>query len=739
MRNILTVVSFCFLAAACGQKEMSEAPDPNATEESVVTETVSASSGGPDYPVARRSDHTDDYFGTEVADPYRWMEDLDADEVQAWVEAENALAVPYLESLPGRQKIIDRTRELWNYERWDVPLKKAGRYFYEHNDGVQDQDVLYVANKLDDDPRALIDASEFSEDSTIAVARYEVSPDGRLIAYSLTDGGSDWTTMHFRNIDSGEDLEDILTDLKFTNAAWAADSGGLYYGRYPLDEHGEADDRLQTQIFFHELGTPQSDDRLVYEVDDHPTRIPGVQTSEDGRYLLISVTESYFENGLFYIDLHDPEAELVRLFDDWDGRYEYLGNEGLLFYVKTTSEALNGRVIAVDLDQPEREHWREVVPEEQMPILAANLAGEHVVVHYLEDAHSLVRLVRLNGTPDGEIPMPGLGTAYGYDADKPSSGDEDALSGRLGDPEIFFGFSSYTSPPAVYRFDLTNRQTTLVKAASTAFDRDRYVTEQIFYASKDGTKIPMFVTHRKDLEKNGQQPTLLYGYGGFNVPIQPSYGTRWAVWLEMGGVLAMPNLRGGGEYGEQWHAAGTRERKQNVFDDFIAAAEWLIANDYTTPEKIAIFGGSNGGLLVGAVMLQRPDLFAAALSVVGVLDMLRYHTASANARMWSGDYGLSEDEADFRSQYAYSPYHNIAQGTCYPATLITTGDHDDRVVPWHSYKFGAELQLRQACDKPILVRVETRAGHAAGKPAWMRIEEEADRFAFLRQSLGMDE
>jgi prolyl oligopeptidase len=739
MRNILLVVFFCFLASACGQKDTPVTAESRTGEASAASETASASGEGLDYPVARRSDHTDDYFGTEVADPYRWMEDLDADEVQAWVEAENALAAPYLESLPGRQEIIDRTKELWSYERWDVPLKKAGRYFYEHNDGLQDQDVLYVANTLDEDPRVLIDANAFSDDSTIAVSRYRVSPDGRLIAYSLSDGGSDWTTMHFRNVDSGKDLEDVLADVKFTNASWAADNKGLYYERYPLDENGKADDGKQKRIFFHVLGTPQSDDLLVYEVDNHPTRDPSVQTTEDGRYLLISVTESYFENGLFYIDLHDPDAEVVGLFEDWDGRYEYLGNEGLTFYIKTTSEALNGRVIAVDLDQPDREHWREVVPEVEMPIQAASLGGEHVVVHYLEDAHSLVRLVRLSGTPDGEIPMPGLGTAYGYDADKPSSGDEDALSSRLGDPEIFFGFSSYTSPPAVYRFDMTNRQTTLVKAASTVFDREQYVTEQVFYESKDGTKIPMFVTHRKDLPKNGQQPTLLYGYGGFNVPIQPSYRTRWAVWLEMGGVLAMPNLRGGGEYGEEWHAAGTRARKQNVFDDFIAAAEWLIANDYTRPEKIAIFGGSNGGLLVGAVMLQRPDLFGASLAVVGVLDMLRYHTASANARMWSGDYGLSEDEADFRSQYAYSPYHNVAEETCYPATLITTGDHDDRVVPWHSYKFGAELQQHQACEKPILVRVETRAGHGAGKPAWMIIEEEADRFAFLRQSLGMDD
>ena len=739
MRNILPVLTFSLLGMGCGQSEIATDAEPLTGDELNSSETAAASNDGLAYPVARRSDHTDDYFGTEVADPYRWMEDLEADDVQAWVAAENEIAVPYLESLPGRQDIIDRTKVLWNYERWDVPMKKAGRYFYEHNDGVQDQDILYVASDLDAEPRVLIDPTTLSDDATIAVARYEVSPDGRWIAYGLSDGGSDWTTMHVRDVDTGEDLEDVIDHIKFTNAAWAADSKGFYYGRYPLDEDGKADDRLQTRIWFHALGAPQSEDRLVYEVTDHDTRSPGVQTTDDGRFLLITESDNSFDNGLFYIDLNDPEGTVVRLFDDFDGRYAYLGNDGLVFYIKTTHGAPNGRIIAVDLDRPDRENWREVVPQQDMPIHAASLGDQHVVVHYLKDAHSKVSLVRLNGAADGEIEMPTLGTAYGYDKDKPSSGDEDALSSRLGDKEVFFGFSAYTTPPAVYRFDFDSREVTLVKAAATAFDRDQYVTEQIFYTSKDGTKVPMFVTHRKDIEKNGANPTLLYGYGGFNVPIQPSYGTRWAVWLEMGGVLAMPNLRGGGEYGEEWHAAGTRERKQNVYDDFIAAAEWLIENDYTNPDKLAIFGGSNGGLLVGAVMLQRPDLVAAVLPAVGVLDMLRYHTASANARMWAGDYGLSENEEDFNSQYAYSPYHNVAEGVCYPATLITTGDHDDRVVPWHSFKFGAELQHYQACNNPILVRVETRAGHGAGKPTWMRIEEEGDRFAFLREALGMNE
>ena len=740
MRLSLPALSICLTLAACGQEAAAPAaPDADETVEAVASDSAAPPEASTmNYPDARRGDHVDDYFGTEVADPYRWMEDLDGVELKTWVDAENALSGPYLEALPEREALRARLTELWNYERRSPEFKTAGRYFFERNDGIQNQSVLYMVASAGAEPVVAIDPNGFSDDGTIALVRYSVSPDGRLIAYATSDGGSDWTTLHVRDLETGKDLTDTLTDTKFSDAAWTADSKGFYYGRYPRDETGKADDSKQTRIYHHRLGDAQDDDALFYEVTDHDQRIPSVTTSEDGRFIIITESFGYFENGLYYIDLQGPDREVVRLINDWDARYDYLGNDGLTFYIETTSEAPNRRVIAVDLDQPGREHWRDVVPESDAPIAGSSLGGRHVVVHYQRDAHSEVALFRLNGEPDGEIPLPGLGTVYGPDTDKPSSGDEDNLATRLGDSEVFFGFSSYTSPPATYRFDLDTRKLDLIERSTTDFDVDAYETRQVFFESRDGTRVPMFVVHRKGLEADSDQPTLLYGYGGFNVSLTPGYSTTWAAWLEQGGVVAIANLRGGGEYGEQWHEAGTKRIKQNTFDDFIAAAEWLIANGYTRPDKLAIYGGSNGGLLVAAVMLQRPELFGAVLPIVGVLDMLRYHTASANARQWSTDYGLSENEDEFRAQYAYSPYHNVTPGVCYPATLIQTGDHDDRVVPWHSFKFGAELQQAQGCDKPILLNVETRGGHGAGKPTWMRIEELANRLAFLRHALGMN-
>jgi prolyl oligopeptidase len=727
-------LALCCLLVACGRE-----PEPPSEPAGDAPATPVSEPSRTEYPPARRGDHVDDYFGTEVADPYRWMEDLESAELKAWIEAQNAVSGPYLAALPHSDDLKTRLTELWNYERIGPRFKVAGRYFFERNDGVQNQSVLYMITADGGEPEVAIDPNTFSDDGTVALVRYAVSPDGRLIAYAASDGGSDWVTIHVRDLETGEDLPHTLTDTKFTDAAWTADSKGFFYGRYPRDDQGRADDSQQTRIYYHRLGQPQSADELFYEVTDHDRRNPTVKTSEDGRFLIISEHEGAFENGLYYADLADPAREVVRLLNDWDARYDFLGNDGRVFYVSTTSGAPNRRVIAIDLDRPRREHWRDVVPEADTPIIGSSLAGNHVVVHYLRDAHSEVALYRLGGGRDGEIPMPGLGTAFGPDTDKPSSGDEDALAGRLGDNEVFFGFSSFTSPPASYRYDLDTRELTLIARSETSFDTSAYETRQIFYSSKDGTRVPMFLVQRKGLELDGERPMLLYGYGGFNVPLTPAYSSTWAIWLEQGGVVAIPNLRGGGEYGKAWHEAGTKLNKQNVFDDFIAAGEWLIGNDYTRPERLAIYGGSNGGLLVGAVMLQRPDLVGAALPVVGVLDMLRYHTASANARMWSTDYGLSENEDEFRAQYAYSPYHNVTPGTCYPPTLIQTGDHDDRVVPWHSFKFAAELQLAQACDNPILLSVETRGGHGAGKPTWMRIEEVADRIAFLRQSLGMNE
>lgn len=728
--RMVTAVALLMLTTACGQDT-----------EKMNTQTPETAAAGTDsmlYPAARRSDHSDDYFGTEVPDPYRWMEDLDSPEVANWVTAQNAIARPYLESLPEREQIRQRAETLWSYKSWGVPMKRGGRYFFEVSDGVANHPVLYVASELGGEAEIAIDPNGFSEDGTIAMASFAVSPDGRKIAYARSDGGTDWITIHVRDLTTGQDLDEVLRDAKFGGAiSWLADSAGFVYNRYPLDENGRADDGQQARVFYHRVGDPQTRDVLVYAVTDHPRRQPSGEVTEDGAYLLLTITEGYFENGVYYMDLRQPERPVVRLIDLWDGRYEFLGSNGQRFYFKTNAGAPNGRVIAIDLDRPTPDQWRVVVPEKETPIYAASLGADHVVLHYLTDAHSTVNLVRLDGTPDGEIALPGLGTVYGINAIKPSSGDEDKLSSRLGDEEIFFGFTSYVDPASTYRFEMSRRAVEPLEAAATPFDGEAYLTRQVFYASKDGTRIPMFLTHRKDLEPDGQQPTLLYGYGGFNQALTPGYSSRWAIWLEMGGILAIPNLRGGGEYGKRWHEAGTKLQKQNVFDDFIAAAEWLIDEGYTRPDKLAIFGGSNGGLLVAACMLQRPELFGAVVPAVGVLDMLRYHTASANARMWATDYGTSENEDEFRAQYAYSPLHNIVPETCYPPTLVQTGDHDDRVVSWHSFKFGAELQQAQSCVNPVVVRIETRGGHGAGKPKWMRIEEEADRFAFVRQALGM--
>jgi prolyl oligopeptidase len=739
-RLALTAVALVLLASGCGRDadEAGTREAPNA--DAPGTETPTAETAAMAYPAARRSDHADDYFGTEVPDPYRWMEDLDADEVAEWVTAQNELARPFLESLPEREQIRQRAETLWSYKSWGVPMKRGGRYFFEISDGVANHPVLVYAGDLEDEPDVAIDPNGFSSDGTVAMTSFVVSPDGRKIAYGRSDGGTDWISIHVRDLETGEDFPETLADSKFGgNISWLADSQGFVYNRYPLDADGRPDDTRQARVFYHRIGTAQSRDTLVYEVTDHPRRQPSGQVTDDGDYLVLTLAEGYFENGVYYMDLSRPERPLVRLLDYWDGLYEFLGNSGQRFYFLTTKDAPNKRVIAIDLERPTPDQWQEIVPEAETPIYAASLGGDHVVLHYLTDAHSTVRLVRLNGGADGEIPLPGLGTVYGINANKPSSGDEDRLSSRLGDDEIFFGFTSYVDPASTYGYRLTSREIAPLESANTPFDSDAYETRQVFFESRDGTRVPMFLTHRKDLERDGQQPTLLYGYGGFNQALTPGYSSRWAIWLEMGGVLAIPNLRGGGEYGKRWHEAGTKLNKQNVFDDFIAAAEWLIDEGYTSPEKLAIFGGSNGGLLVAACMLQRPELFGAVVPAVGVLDMLRYHTATANARMWATDYGLSENEDEFRAQVAYSPLHNVTAGTCYPPTLIQTGDHDDRVASWHSFKFGAELQQAQGCANPVVVRIETRGGHGAGKPRWMRIEEEADRFAFVRQALGMNQ
>jgi prolyl oligopeptidase len=681
------------------------------------------------YPAAARDSQVDDYYGTRVADPYRWFEQAGDPKVREWITAENALAQPYLEGIPARETIKKRMTELWNYERYDLPVRRGAHYFYSRNDGLQNQSVLYVADSLQGQPRVLLDPNTLSKDATIALAEIVPSPDGKVLAYSLSDGGTDWRTWHFRDVATGTDLPDVLRFVKFSLVYWTGDSRMVYYTRYPLRAEGSGDDTKQREVYWHKLGTAQDGDERVFKVVDHPTRNPFVQVSDDFRYLIIGMYDGSQSSGIYYRTLGAdgmPSSEVVRLFDTFEAAYDFVAEVDDTFYVRTNAEAPNWQLIAVPATSAARKNWRAVIPQNQDSMTDTTLVGGRFFAQYLQDAHSVVRAFDLNGKPLYDVKLPGFGSAGGF-------------YGDVKDEETFFSYTDYLTPSSISRLDVATGEVSLFRAPRVAFDRSAYVTEQVFYPSKDGTRVPMFITSKRGLVKNGQTPVMLYGYGGFNVAQQPAFSVPVLVWLEMGGAFAVANLRGGSEYGEAWHRAGTKLQKQNVFDDFISAAQWLIDEKYTSTPKLAIRGRSNGGLLVGAVLTQRPDLFGAALPAVGVMDMLRYHTPSSNARQWSSDYGLSENEAEFHALYAYSPVHNVRSGTCYPPTLVTTADRDDRVVPWHSYKFAAQLQQAQSCPNPVLLRVETRAGHGPGKPVWMQIEDYADQWAFLVKSLHMNE
>jgi len=695
-----------------------------------VTQTPAAAPAAFQYPASARGEVVDNYHGESVPDPYRWFEDPAAQATRDWVSAQNALSQPYLEKLPQRAWLGERLKQLWNYERFGVPVREGGKYFFMRNDGTQDQSVLYVADALNAAPRVLVDPNGKRDDATIALSQWVPSPDGNLLAYALSDGGTDWNTWHFRRVADGADLPVILKFSKFYPVSWSRDSAGVYYSRYPLKtgQTAEAaergDDAGRPDVYFHKLVDTQSSDSLVYQVTDHPTRVPSGLVTEDGRYLIIGLFDGYESNAILVQDLRNPGARPQPVFTAWDALYNFIGSKGDELYFQTTNDAPRGRVIAVDARNPTPARWRTIVPHGDIAIANATYIGGRVVVEYTRDARSIVRLFDVNGAQAGEVKLPGIGTAA-------------AFQGTGTNPEAFFSYSDYLSPTRVMRLDVATNSVNEFRTPKVPADFSPFVTEQVFYPSKDGTRVPMFITRRKDAPRDGNRPVMLYGYGGFNVTLSPSFSPSIQSWLEMGGIYAVANLRGGGEYGEEWHLAGTRLKKQNVFDDFIAAAEFLIREKYTNHKRLAILGRSNGGLLVGAALTQRPELFGAALPGVGVMDMLRYHTASANARQWSSDFGISEDAAEFKALRAYSPVHNIKPGTCYPPTLVTTADRDDRVVPWHSYKFAAELQRDQACANPVLIRVETRAGHGAGKPVWMVIEDIADQFGFVANALGM--
>ncbi len=680
----------------------------------------------PAYPVTARTNVVEVLHGVAVEDPYRWLEDDNAPATKAWVEAQNRVTFGWLERIPERPALKARLTELWNYERYGEPFRRGGRYFFSRNDGLQNQSVLYVTESLDAPPRVLLDPNRLSADGTVALTGLAVSEDGRLLAYGVAVAGSDWQEWRVREVDTGADRPDVVRWVKFSGASWARDGSGFYYSRY--DEPTEADRLTRAnyfhKLYFHRLGTPQSEDVRVYHRPDQKEWGFQGQVTEDGRYLVITVTQGTDpKNRVFYKDLARPETPVVELLNDFDASYNFVDNDGPVFWFHTDLDAPRGRVIALDLRQPDRAHWREVIPQAAETILGVSTVNQQFIVNYLKDARAQVRVFELDGRPVREVALPGLGSVSGF-------------RGRREDRETFYAFTSFTAPTVIYRYDATTGVSTVFRQPQVAFDPARYETRQVFYTSRDGTRVPMFISHKKGLRLDGRNPTLLYGYGGFNISLTPSFSVANLVWMDLGGIYAVPNLRGGGEYGEEWHQAGTRLRKQNVFDDFIAAAEWLMAHRYTSRRRLAIAGGSNGGLLVGACLTQRPDLFAAALPAVGVLDMLRFHKFTIGWA-WTSDYGSPDNPEEFRALRAYSPYHNLRPGVRYPATLITTADHDDRVVPAHSFKFAARLQECHAGGPPVLIRIETRAGHGAGKPTAKLIEEAGDRLAFLVATLGV--
>ena len=687
------------------------------------TETVAI-----DYPETATVDHVDNYHGTEIADPYRWLEnDVREDaEVGGWVAAQNDVTFAYLATIPEREVIEKRMTELWDFERYGLPRKKGGRYYYSYNDGLQNQSVIYTQTDLDTEAELLIDPNTWSDDGTIALASYSPSPDGIHMAYLVQDGGSDWREARVLNVETGEVLDDHLEWLKFTGLSWAGDGSGFYYSRYPATSAEEKFQSLNTNmtVYFHKIGTSQDEDELVFAIPEHPDWGPRAQVTDDGAHLVFTIsvgTDARFTIG--HQDLTDPDAEPVMLIEGFDYDYSLIGNIGNDLYFRTNDGAPKNRVIVIDPTNAEPEHWREIIAEAEDVLDGISLVGGQLIAEYMQDAWSVVKIFDLDGTQTGTIDLPGIGTAYGF-------------NGTADDPETFFGYSSFNTPATISRFDVNTGAVEVFKQPDVAFNPDDYIVEQVFYESKDGTRVPMFISHLKSVVPDGARPTMLYAYGGFNISMQPSYSTTRLAWMEMGGIYAVANLRGGGEYGEEWHKAGTKLQKQNVFDDFIAAGEYLINEGYTNSEKLSIFGGSNGGLLVGAVTNQRPELFGAALPAVGVMDMLRFHKFTAG-RFWTDDYGSSDNPEEFEALRAYSPYHNVKKETEYPAILVTTADTDDRVVPGHSFKYAAAIQNAQAGDAPVLIRIETRAGHGAGVPTEKVIEDYADRWAFLVRNLNM--
>jgi prolyl oligopeptidase len=696
------------------------------------------------YPTTNKSNQVDNYHGISVSDAYRALEDPDSQPTKAWVEAQNQVTFAYLNEIPAREKIKQRLTKLWDYEKYGIPFKEGETYFYFKNDGLQNQSVLYTLPTLDAEPRVLLDPNKLSEDGTVALSGIEISENGQFLAYGLSISGSDWQEWKVRNVQTGEDLEDHLQWIKFSGASWTHDHQGFFYSRYdepnqktklaaentilasPQEEQfSKTNVNYFQKLYYHKLGTLQSEDILIYHRLDQQEWGFGGEVTEDGKYLIISVwlgTDS--RNLVFYKDLTNSNSEVVELINRFDANYSFIDNDDHVFYFRTDLKAPRGKVIAIDVQNSKSENWQEIISQTSETLKTVGILNNQFVADYLQDAHSKVKIFDLTGKLAQEVELPGLGSVRGF-------------GGERYDTETFYSFTSFTTPGTIYHYNLKTAKSEIFRQPNVDFNAEDYETKQVFYQSKDGTQIPMFITHKQGIPLDSNNPTYLYGYGGFNISLTPNFSVSLLVWLEMGGVYAVPNLRGGGEYGEEWHQAGMKEKKQNVFDDFIAAAEWLITNNYTQPKKLAIGGGSNGGLLVGACMIQRPDLFGAALPAVGVMDMLRFHKFTIGWA-WVAEYGCSENSEEFKTLYSYSPLHNLKSGTAYPATLITTADHDDRVVPAHSFKFAAALQEAHNGDSPVLIRIETKAGHGAGKPTAKIIEEAADKWAFLVRVLEIE-
>jgi prolyl oligopeptidase len=679
------------------------------------------------YPVVRRSAQVDDYHGTKIADPYRWLEDADSPETAAWVAAENQLTSQYLAVIPEREHIRKHLTRLVDFETYANEFAWGGRYFIWRNSGLQNQYVLFTMDSPKGEARrAVIDPNTLRADGTAALTDTSVSRNGRWLAYGIAQAGSDWSDLHVRDLNTGKDRQDVIHWTKFTYASWMPDSSGFYYSRFPEPAAKAVltATNLNARVYRHILGRPQSSDSLVYADPAHPKQAAYPDVTEDGRYAILTIDAGdASKNAVFYKDLQKPGNAIVKLIPDFVYIYSFIGSVGSEIFFNTTDGAPKGRVIAIDLNHADRRQWKEIVAEKPETIDSAVLAGGKLLVSYMKDAHSAARLYTSDGRFLHDVLLPGLGTASWSAAEQKAT-------------ELFYSFDTFTSPPSVYRLNLNTGESALMHASKLSFDPAQYVTEQVFYHSKDGTRVPMFLVHRRGVNRNGRNPVVLYGYGGFNIALTPWYSSAHIMWMDMGGIFAVANLRGGSEYGEAWHLAGTKLHKQNVFDDFIAAAQWLISNKYTSPDRLAIEGESNGGLLMGAVVNQRPDLFGAVLAGVGVMDMLRYEKFTAGVG-WVGDFGSPDNPQEFRALLAYSPLQNIHPGTPYPAVLVTTADHDDRVVPGHSFKYTATLQVAQAGSAPILIRVETRAGHGGGEPRLKLINLFVDQYAFLLKNLKM--